>query len=137
MVSQRKPNTVFLSVLDKEKNLYSVDGDSGIQDGENIVLMKMGKYMESMMTFDHAFFKDHFILDTDTNLPRKELQMTPEELWEGDYFRYGKIGNCLLRSQIDCGGITPEGEKVVFELKTRATCVLRYDVEHYINYLDY
>lgn len=42
-----------------------------------------------------------------------------------------------MRSQIDCGGITPEGKKVVFEIKTRATCVLRYDVANYINHLDY
>ena len=137
MVSQRKPNTVFLNMLDKEQGLYSVDGDAGFQEEENIVLLKMGKYMESMCCFDHEFFKDHFILDLETNQPRKPLTQTPEQLWQGDYFRYAKVGRSLMRSQIDCGGVTPEGKKVVFEIKTRATCVLRYDVGSYINHLDY
>lgn len=71
MVSQRKPNTVFLNTLDKQNGLYSIDGDGGLEDQANIVLMKMGKYMESMMVFDHEFFNDHFILDPVTNQPKK------------------------------------------------------------------
>jgi hypothetical protein len=137
MVSQRKPNTVFLKLLDKQTGLYSVDGDSGFTEQSNIVLLKMGKYMESMMTIDKDFFNDHFVMDLETNLPKKELEMSAEQLWEGDYFRYMKSGNIMLRSQIDCKGKNPQGEDIVFELKTRATCVLRYDVSSYINHLDY
>lgn len=43
----------------------------------------------------------------------------------------------MLRSQIDCRGIDAEGNEVVFELKTRATSVLRYEIKNYIDYLDY
>lgn len=48
-----------------------------------------------------------------------------------------KSGNLLLRSQIDCRGVDKDGNDVVFELKTRATSVLRYEITNYIEYLDY
>lgn len=50
MISQRKPNTVFLTKADNAKRLYSVDGDSRFLEPTNIVLLKMGKYMEKMLT---------------------------------------------------------------------------------------
>ena len=43
----------------------------------------------------------------------------------------------MLRSQIDAQGIDAQGNSVVFELKTRATSVLRYEIFNYIDYLDY
>ena len=52
MISQRKPNTIFLTQVDRDKKLYSVDGDSGFIEPSNIVLLKMGKYMEGMLTCD-------------------------------------------------------------------------------------
>ena len=48
-----------------------------------------------------------------------------------------KSGNLMLRSQIDAQGIDAQGNSVVFELKTRATSVLRYEIFNYIDYLDY
>lgn len=96
MISQRKPNTIFLRKIDKK--LYSVDGDSGFIEPSNVVLLKMGKYMEKMLTTDHQFFMDHFINDPKTNKPAKVLKNQFEE----DYFRYMKAGNMFLRSQIDC-----------------------------------
>ena len=63
MISQRKPNTVFLTKVDKQKNIYSVDGDSGFTEPSNVVLLKMGKYMEKMLTTDAQTFKDYFVLD--------------------------------------------------------------------------
>lgn len=43
----------------------------------------------------------------------------------------------FLRSQIDTRGLDADGNEIVFELKTRATAVLRYDIGNYIDYLDY
>lgn len=43
----------------------------------------------------------------------------------------------LLRSQIDARGVDEHGNKIVFELKTRATAPLRYDLMNHIDYLDY
>ena len=73
MISQRKPNTVFLTRIDKNKRVYSVDGDSGFIEPSNVVLLKMGKYMEKMFTVDHQTFRDYYVLDSRTNKPQKEL----------------------------------------------------------------
>ena len=74
MVSQRKPNTIFLTQLDG--GMFSVDGDSGFIEPSNIVLLKMGKYMEKMMTTEAQEFNDHYVLDLRTNKPK--LNLTPE-----------------------------------------------------------
>jgi len=48
-----------------------------------------------------------------------------------------KVGKMLLRSQIDTQGEDEHGNPIVFELKTRATAPLRYDIINYVDYLDY
>jgi hypothetical protein len=68
---------VFLTKLDKQRKIYSVDGDSGFIEPSNVVLLKMGKYMEKMLTTTHNFFEDHYVLDPRTNKPRKEMQTQP------------------------------------------------------------
>ena len=73
MISQRKPNTIFLTQVDKEKKLYSIDGDSGFIEPSNIVLLKMGKYMEKMLTTDKKYFNDHYVLDLKTNKPKRQI----------------------------------------------------------------
>lgn len=138
MLSQRKPNSIFLTQLDSDSNLYSIDSDSGFIEPSNVALLKIGKFMEKMLTTDAKFFNDHFVLDFKTNKPKKNL--TPEErgmLGEQDYFRYMKSGKMFLRSQIDTQGFDKDGNPIIFEIKTRATAVMRYDIVNYIDYLDY
>jgi len=48
-----------------------------------------------------------------------------------------KAGNMILRSQIDARGTDENGNPIVFELKTRATAPLRYEILNYIDFLDY
>ena len=102
-----------MTKLDKQRKIYSVDGDSGFIEPSNVVLLKMGKYMEKMLTTTSSFFEDHYVLDPRTNKPRKEMQALPQKggkhqknliNYEEDYFRYMRSGNMLLRSQIDCQG---------------------------------
>ena len=138
MISQRKPNTIFLTQVDKANKLYSVDGDSGFIEPSNIVLLKMGKYMEKMLTTDAQYFMDHYVLDLKTNKPKREMSAEDKAaLFEEDYFRYMRSGKLFLRSQIDTKGTDAHGNEIVFELKTRATSVMRYDLPNYIDYLDY
>ena len=51
-------------------NMYSINSDSGFIEPSNTVLLKLGKYMEKMMTTDHEFFNDHYVLDLITNKPK-------------------------------------------------------------------
>lgn len=106
MMSQRKPNTVFMRQMKKHKNslpgdapLFAIDSDAAFGEASNLVLLKMGKYMERMFTTDSAEFNDYFVLDLATNKPR--VNLTPEKLAEittEDYFRYMMAGKMFLRS---------------------------------------
>ena len=118
--------------------MYSIDGDSGFIEPSNIVLLKMGKYMEKMLTTDAKYFNDHYVLDLKTNKPKFEMtEEARQALYAEDYFRYMKSGKMFLRSQIDTMGVDGDGNEIVFELKTRATSVMRYDIGNFIDYLDY
>ena len=65
MLSQRKPNTIFLRRTKGggSGELWAVDSDAGFAEPSNEVLLKMGKYMEKMFTTDVDFFNDHYVLD--------------------------------------------------------------------------
>ena len=52
--------------------MYAVDGDKGFTAQANLVLLKMGKYMEKMFTTEAQDFNDYFVLDLKTNKPKKE-----------------------------------------------------------------
>ena len=98
----------------------------------------MGKYMEKMFTTDADFFNDHYVLDLNTNKPK--VQFTEEQMREfeqDDYYRYMMAGKLFLRSQIDAAGVDEDGNPIVFEVKTRASAPLRYDIMNYIDFLDY
>ena len=75
--SIRSKYDINFKLILKMMSLYSVDGDSGFTEASNVVLLKMGKYMEKMFTTDSRFFNDHYVLDLETNKPKKEL--TKEE----------------------------------------------------------
>jgi len=78
------------------------------------------------------------VLELKTNKPKKEMSDEQKaELMQEDYFRYMKSGKLFLRSQIDTRGVDGDGNEIIFELKTRATSVMRYDIANYIDYLDY
>jgi hypothetical protein len=99
MISQRKPNSIFLTQIDREKKLYSIDNDSGFIEPSNTVLLKMGKYMEKMLTTDSQYFNDHYVLDLKTNKPKMQMdEAMKKELNVEDYFRYMKSGKMFLRS---------------------------------------
>ena len=98
----------------------------------------MGKYMEKMFTTDVDFFNDHYVLDLETHKPK--VQFTKEQMEEfgqEDYYRYMMAGKLFMRSQIDAQGYDENGNNIVFEVKTRATAPLRYEIKNYIDYLDY
>jgi hypothetical protein len=42
--------------------MYSVNGDSGFIEPSNVVLLKMGKYMEKLLTTESDFFKENFMI---------------------------------------------------------------------------
>jgi hypothetical protein len=73
-------------------------------------------------------------MDLNYDLTEAEI----EELIAGARsYRMRKMGNMLIRSQIDCEGVSDDGSYYVYELKTRACAPQRYDASNTHLYLDY
>lgn len=128
MNAQRKPSTSFLREVDN--GVYALDGDSGVFAPYHQILMDMGNILEKLYTLSPERFNAIFVKD--------KQNLKAYDLVEDDYHRFMRLNNDLcLRSQIDCHSTLPDGQKIVYEIKTRATAPIRYDVLSYQDYLDY
>lgn len=130
MSAYRKPTTFMLRKL--AQGLYAVDGDSGLVPAMNQDLSEMGVVLEALLTTDEATYRR--IMDPNSTMPKEEME---EILKGGHSHKMRKVGNMVVRSQIDCESTTSTGSKFVFEIKTRATAPIRYDVKNLNLYLDY
>jgi len=127
MMYQRKPSMIVLKK--NENGQYSIDKNSIFESKNEIILLKMGKYMEKLFTCSKAEFESRYV---------KKDGKKPESFKdEGDYFNFVSYDKILLRSQIDCAGKDKFGNDIVFEIKTRAAAPIRYDVHNYFDYLNY
>lgn len=123
----KKPATFYLTrTKDGSNNNFSIDADKGYSEEKtNEVLMEVGTYAEYLLT--------HTPETIQKMLKTKVVEEKPES-----YYRYCTVNNSLLlRSQIDCRDIDENGNPFVFEIKTRASCPIRYDVENWKDYKDY
>ncbi|KAL4427251.1 hypothetical protein ABPG74_011487 [Tetrahymena malaccensis] len=129
MISQRKPTSNMLRKLDPKNGIYALDSDSGLFETPNQILMDLGKVMERQLTLDPETFRNGLL----KNSPVKE------QLIDDDHHRFMKLNkNICLRSQIDCQANDPKtGQPFVFEIKTRAVCPIRYDLNNYLDHIDY
>lgn len=105
---------------------YSIDSDKGYsEERTNEVLLQVGTLGEYMLTNSASTIAR--MLETG------RVEEKPES-----YYRYCAVNNnLLLRSQIDCRDMDRRGNQFVFEIKTRACCPIRYDVENWQHYKDY
>ena len=130
MNAQRKPSSSFLRCVDKENDIYALDSDSGVFPPYHKILMDMGNILEKVYTMEPEHFEGVFI--------KGKQDLSKYSLVEEDYHRFLKINDDLcLRSQIDCQSTLPNGEKIVYEIKTRATAPQRYEVTRYKDFMDY
>lgn len=130
MNAQKKPYTSFMKCLDKEKNLWAFDSDSGMFTPNHLILIQMGKILERVYTMEPDHFNATFIKD------KQNLGLFPPV--DDDYHRFMVLNDKIcLRSQIDCKTTMPDGKHVVFEIKSRALAPIRYDIFEWSKYLDY
>lgn len=131
MSAYRKPTTFFLKKLPGD--IYAIDGDNGpIQNPELKILLNGGLIMESKFTLP----PDLFTRVCDLSVPLSESDRN-QVLETSKAYKFRKVGNILIRSQIDSGSKDEAGNSFVFEIKTRACAPIRYDLENYQDYLDY
>ena len=131
MSAYRKPTTFFLKRL--PGNIYAIDADKGpIVNNELKVLLQGGILLESKFTMERGIF-DRIC---DLSKPVSEEDQSYIKNFS-KAFKFRKIGNMLIRSQIDSGDTDAQGNNFEFEIKTRAVAPIRYDLENYHMYLDY
>lgn len=130
MGAYKKPNMIMLRKL--ENGIWAIDGEKGPLPSNNRILTLGGLVMESMFTTDKKVFKRAIDLS-------KPLSPKDSEILKGGNrsYRFRQSGDILIRSQIDCESTDKNGDFFVFEIKTRASAPIRYDVENYEMYLDY
>ena len=130
MSAYRKPTTFFLRKL--PGNVYAIDGDKGPVESQTKILMLGGIVLEALFTTKEELFNK--IINTDVEMLDEDKNIVEVA---GKSFRYRKMGDLMIRSQIDCGATDSNGEYFVFEIKTRATAPIRYELENYFKYFDY
>lgn len=130
MNAQKKPYTSFMKCVDKEKNVWAFDSDSGMFAPNHLILIQMGKILERVYTMEPDHFNATFIKG------KQNLGLYPPV--DDDYHRFMILNDKIcLRSQIDCKTTLADGRNIVFEIKTRALAPIRYDVFEWSKYLDY
>lgn len=148
-----KPVCVFLRPRD---GLYAIDSGPSAMPRRNRILLDLGKSMERMLTMSKEEFVHKLVLhDAPTQVSLNSLSSSSSassssplalvsdvprvsntsnnignSMPEIEYYNYLKVGDIMLRSQIDCCDDLGR----LFDLKTRAISAVRYDVENYIEH---
>ncbi|KAI8069944.1 mitochondrial protein Pet127-domain-containing protein [Gongronella butleri] len=119
----RCPKAIYLRFKD---GTYAVDVDKSFDIDTN-VLAHMGKSMEKLLTSPPDEYNRF--------LKANSSSITEEERNAPEAFAYGRFGDLLLRSQLDC--YHHKLPRRTFDLKTRATMPVRLDIPHYRDYYNY
>jgi hypothetical protein len=127
--SIRRPDTVFLRLVDTHTPVYALD-KSDLVPGQDPVFLKMGKYMEMMVKQEPEEFRRRYLLS-------HKGQRETFDVAIRDFYSYLKVRSLMLRSQIDARFDDGTGEMQKIEIKTRVCAPARYDPFHATEYSDY
>ncbi|CAO3638103.1 unnamed protein product [Cunninghamella blakesleeana] len=119
----RAPKTIYLKY--KSANIYAIDADKAYD--EETILSQLGKSMEKFLTLEPNEYER--LLKENSSVVTEEEKNAPEA------YAYGKFGDMVLRSQLDC--YHKNLPRRTFDLKTRATMPVRLDKSHYKDYYKY
>ncbi|KAF2750254.1 Pet127-domain-containing protein [Sporormia fimetaria CBS 119925] len=110
------PTAIFLRWKD---GIYAIDADKSY-DSPNIMSW-MGHSLEKLLTSSQPEFE---------RFRRSSAEGPPAEDDSGKCFHYSRLGNFLMRSQLDAQDSRLPGTGI-FDLKTRAVVSIRMDHEEY------
>ena len=116
--------------------VWAVDRLQGARE-RTTILSNLGQAMERMLTMEPNEFQSAFIkqaADTTTAASTSSAAFTPPT----QQYSYLSTGTSLIRAQLDCHdpSITAPPSPV-FDIKTRATHAIRYNLNRYQEQLDY
>ncbi|CCH40909.1 putative mitochondrial translation system component [Wickerhamomyces ciferrii] len=110
--SAKLPGSVIVRNMGHGK--YAIDSDKSAD--REILLSQLGHVLEKLLTSTPDHFQKHR-LDSNSTDPPTEINS----------YHYAKMGDFLLRSQLDCKDDRLPGNGT-FDLKTRAVCAVRHDM---------
>lgn len=119
----RAPSAAFLHWKD---GVYAIDADKEF-DTANILSM-LGKSMEKLLTLPKEDFEKY--------RKTKSHQLTEEERDSPESYHYTKLGDFMMRSQLDAYDPRVPGTGM-FDLKTRAVISIRMDAKGFQKGLGY
>ncbi|KAI8607493.1 mitochondrial protein Pet127-domain-containing protein, partial [Chytriomyces sp. MP71] len=123
---QRKPTSALLKYKD---GVYSIDQekpDNAETAKGNEILMTLGKSLEKLLTAEKPEYATYL----------KSANLPPDHTFPQDEaFHYAILEGFLLRSQLDC--IHPALPGKTFDIKTRASVIVRMDPERFAEHDDY
>ena len=130
----RGPFSVLILPKD-HGSMYIIDpdhrDDPRLEDQDERILMDLGKSMEVMLTLpEQEFLKMLKSESKESIIHNEQRSILPD-----DVFHYSTIEDFFVRSQLDCHH--PSLPNKTFDLKTRATLAIRYDIARYREHLNY
>ncbi|PRP73467.1 hypothetical protein PROFUN_02476 [Planoprotostelium fungivorum] len=111
-------------VLTRARDLWNVDAAKDGDNMPNAYLMDLGKSMECMLTMEPEVFEANCL-----------KKCKPKKNYKPEAYHYLKMGKFLLRAQLDCYSDSIPGPKKTFDLKTRATGAIRYNILRPLNHI--
>jgi hypothetical protein len=147
---------IAFSVRPNARGTYAVDSGAFDVDTmpDNLVLIDLGKSLESMLTLDKQSFENLLVKSpaqkaaaaaaaaaaataTSTAAAAKNEAPQNETPADAHTFHYMKVGDMLLRAQLDCADESLPGDSKTFDIKTRATIAVRRDCRNYHRHVGY
>jgi hypothetical protein len=120
--TERSTRPVTIKLHHQPSGTYAID--SFKWDDEETILSKLGHVMERFLTLSDEEFKLLIGSPSDSDKPEEQ-----------NSYVFSKMGNIGIRAQLDCHH--PKLPNQVFDLKTRATMPIRYDLAHYKTHTQY
>lgn len=100
---------------------FAIDSDKS--SDKEIVLSLLGHSLERLLVSEPELFEKYKKSNTDESA-LKEIQEIEKT---GNTYHYAKMGDFVMRSQLDCQDSRLPGTGT-FDLKTRAVCAVRHDM---------
>ncbi|KAK9470883.1 mitochondrial protein Pet127-domain-containing protein [Dipodascopsis tothii] len=111
------PVSVFLR-YQPDTGVYALDADKTLDS--SLLLSHLGKVLELLLTTTPEQFAQYRLEDGGAAAPIEH---------EREAFHYSRAGSLVMRSQLDCYDRRLPGTGT-FDLKTRAVCAVRHDIQH-------
>jgi len=132
VLSMQRPISMSLK---NEEGRYTISKLRGMEAYEtNGILSDLGHVLESFLTMEPDQFEKLMVRPPNgKELTQEQATARHEAATAPQIYNFLQVGDCLFRSQLDC--YDPATGRV-FDIKTRATAGIRYNIENYKEHLD-